>query len=82
MTKVSTRITVRQPDELVAAVSAAVTAGQAASVSAYVASALREQAGRESVADVLADWQVEVDPLGEQDEAWAQAALSRAHLTP
>ncbi len=76
----STRITVSLPDELVAAATAAVAAGRAASVSAYVANALREKADRESVADVLADWRADAGPLSAEDEAWVQQALAHAQL--
>ena len=78
----STRITVSLPDELVAAATAAVAAGQAASVSAYVAIALREKSARESVADVLADWRAEAGPLAAGDESWVQEALATAELRP
>ena len=78
----STRITVSLPDELVAAATAAVAAGQAASVSAYVAIALREKSARESVADVLADWRAEAGPLAAGEESWVQEALATAELRP
>lgn len=76
----STRITVSLPDELVVAATSAVAAGQAASVSAYVAMALREQVDRESVADVLAEWLAEAGPLSDEETAWVGAALDRARL--
>ena len=63
-------------------VSVAVCAVIAASVSAYVASALREKAERESVAEVLADWRAEVGPLTAADETWVQEALVNAQLEP
>ena len=74
------RITVSLPEELVEAATAAVASEQAASVSAYVAGALREKADRESVAEVLAEWRVEGGPLSAEDEAWVQDALSNAQL--
>ena len=76
----NTRITVSLPEDLVEAATAAVASGQAASVSAYVAGALREKADRESVAAVLAEWRVEAGPLSVDDEAWVQDALSKAQL--
>ncbi len=57
-------------------------AGRATSVSAYVASAMREKAERESVAEVLADWRTEVGALTAADETWVQDALARAQLEP
>ena len=44
-------------------------------MSAYVAGALRE-----SVADVLAEWRVQAEPLSAEDDAWVQKALSKAQL--
>lgn len=70
------RITVSLPEDLVAAAHAAVAAGRAASVSAYVAGALRETSERESLADVLAEWRVELGPPTEEEEAWVQDALA------
>lgn len=76
----STRITVSLPDELVAVAQAAVRDGRAASVSAYVATALREKASQESVADVLAEWRAEAGPLAADDEAWVQESLAASQL--
>ena len=78
----SARITVSLPDDLVASAAAAVAAGRASSVSAYVASAMREKAERESVAEVLAEWRTEAEPLTATDETWVQDALTRAQLEP
>ena len=78
----SARITVSLPDDLVASAAAAVAAGRATSVSAYVASAMREKAERESVADVLAEWRAEVEALTAADETWVQDALANAQLEP
>jgi Arc/MetJ-type ribon-helix-helix transcriptional regulator len=72
----SARITVSLPDDLVALAQAAVRDGRATSVSAYVASALREKVARESVADVLADWRSEAGPLTGDEEAWVQKSLA------
>ncbi len=71
------RVTVSLPEELVAAAHAAVADGRAASVSAYVAGALREKLDRESVRDVLAEWVAELGPLTAEDEAWVEDALAR-----
>jgi Arc/MetJ-type ribon-helix-helix transcriptional regulator len=78
----STRITVSLPDDLAASAAAAVVAGRATSVSAYVASAMREKSERESVAEVLAEWRTEAGPLTAADETWVQDALTRAQLEP
>ena len=76
----SARITVSLPDDLVASAAAAVAAGRATSVSAYVATAMREMAERESVAEVLAQWRSEAGPLTAADETWVQDALTAAQL--
>ena len=76
----SVRVTVSLPDDLVAVAQAAVRDGRAASVSAYVASALREKAGRESVAEVLAEWRSEAGPLLADEEAWVQESLAASQL--
>ncbi|MBI4901009.1 MAG: hypothetical protein HY829_11085 [Actinobacteria bacterium] len=76
----STRITVSLPEELVVAVNASVASGEAASVSAYVAMALREKAERESVSDVLAEWLAEAGPLPDAEQQWVETALARAGL--
>lgn len=72
----STRITVSLPDDLVAAAQAAVATGRAASVSAYVARALRETSERESLGGVMAEWRVELGPPTDEEEAWVQDALA------
>ena len=56
------RITVSLPDHLVDQAVAAVEAGRATSVSAYVAEALTEKAARETLADFLADWRDKAGP--------------------
>ena len=58
----------------------AVASGRAASVSAYVAAALREQVEKESVAEVLSQWRAEAGPLTADDEAWVEAALEQVDL--
>ena len=72
----SARITVSLPDGLVASAAAAVAAGRATSVSASVATAMRQMTERESVAEVLAEWRSEAGPLTAADETWAGDALA------
>ena len=54
--------------------------GRAASVSAYVASALEAKAGRESVDDVLAEWVAELGPPTPEEEQWIQDAIAKMLL--
>lgn len=53
------RITVSLPDELVDAINRAVDARHARNVSAFVADALRSYGHRETLDQVLADWNAE-----------------------
>ncbi|MGN6578284.1 MAG: hypothetical protein ACTHKG_21625 [Nocardioides sp.] len=69
------RITVSLPDHLVDAAVAAVEAGQAASVSAFVAEALADRSDREGIVALLADWREEVGPPTAEETEWAERAL-------
>ena len=72
------RITVSIPEHLADEASAAAKSGRAASVSAYVAEALAEKSGRESLGDFLAEWRAEVGPPTDEETAWARQALGLA----
>lgn len=54
-----------------------VAAGQAPSVSAWVAAAMTARAERERLADVLADIRAELGPATEEETAWARSVLGR-----
>jgi len=69
------KIAVSLPDELVEEARAAVREGRAASVSAYVANAMRKVSHRESLAEVLAAWDKELGPPSAEVTAWARRAL-------
>jgi Arc/MetJ-type ribon-helix-helix transcriptional regulator len=69
------KIAVSLPDELVAAANRAVTDGRAASVSAYVASALARQVREDDLAVLVADMRAEQGPPTAEDYAWADAVL-------
>jgi len=69
------RITVSLPEHLVAEASAAADSGRASSVSAYVAEALAEKSGRDSLDDFLAEWRAEVGPATADESSWAEQAL-------
>lgn len=71
------RITVSLPDELVEAASRAVEAGYARNISAFVAGALREYERRESLDQILADWNCDTpvpDDVARQIDAELDAA--------
>lgn len=70
-----TRVTVTVDHEAVAAAEAAVAAGQAASVSAWVAEAMLARARREQLRDVLAEIRAELGPATEEETAWARSVL-------
>jgi|BarGraIncu01122A_1022018.scaffolds.fasta_scaffold48344_2 hypothetical protein len=72
-----TRITVTVDEAAVHAAEAAVAAGRAPSVSAWVASAMTERAHRESLADVLADIRAEMGPATDEETAWARSVLGQ-----
>lgn len=61
--------------EAVAAAEAAVAAGHAPSVSAWVAQAMLERARREQLRDVLAEIRAELGPATEEETAWARSVL-------
>ena len=69
------KIAVSLPDELVAEAKAAVASGRAASVSAYVAEAMRGVSRRETLLEVLDDIYEEVGHPTAEDRAWAREQL-------
>jgi Arc/MetJ-type ribon-helix-helix transcriptional regulator len=69
------KIAVSLPDELVADAKAAVASGRAASVSAYVADAMRSVSGRESLSDVIRDIYEEIGCPTPEERAWAREQL-------
>jgi Arc/MetJ-type ribon-helix-helix transcriptional regulator len=72
----TTKITVSLPDELVEQARAAVRAGRASSVSAYVADAMRSSGQGESLRSMVDDWLEETGgPATAEEQAWARRAL-------
>ena len=74
------RITVTVPKELLAVVEADVSAGRAASVSAWVSDAMAAKVapGPRSVAEILADLADGFGgPITEEERSWAQQRLGR-----
>jgi hypothetical protein len=69
------RVTVTVDQETVRTAEAAVAAGRAPSVSAWVAAAMSERARRERLADVLADIRAELGPATDDETAWARSVL-------
>lgn len=69
------RITVTVDQETVRAAEAAVAAGRAPSVSAWVGAAMAERARRESLAEVLAGIRAELGPPTDEETAWARSVL-------
>jgi hypothetical protein len=69
------RVTVSVDPETAKAAEAAVAAGRAPSVSAWVAQAMTERARRERLADVLAEIRAELGPPTNEETAWAQSVL-------
>jgi predicted N-formylglutamate amidohydrolase len=69
------RVTVTVEASTAEAAEAAVAAGHAPSVSAWVASAMTEHAHRESLAEVLAKIRSELGPASDEETAWARSVL-------
>jgi Arc/MetJ-type ribon-helix-helix transcriptional regulator len=74
----TTKIAVSLPDELVAAARQAVADGRAASVSAFVAEAIKEHGRYEGLAELLAEMASEAGPPTHEDRTWARRALGLA----
>ena len=69
------KIAVSVPEELVGEAEAAVEAGRASSVSAYVTQAMAEKAGRDRLVEVLDQMDRELGPPTRRDETWAHRVL-------
>ena len=69
------KIAVSLPDDLVAEAKTAVASGRAASVSAYVADAMRSVSRRESLREVLVDIYEEIGHPTAEERAWAREQL-------
>ncbi len=77
-----TRLTVTVDHEVATAAEAAVAAGRAPSVSAWVAEAMAERARRESLREALAEIRAELGPATEEETAWARSVLGLSFSTP
>ena len=69
------KVTVTIPEDVLAEAEAAVQAGAARSLSAYVTQALSVQPKRESLSAIIADLRAEIGPPTEEERAWARHAL-------
>lgn len=74
----TTKIAVSLPDELVEGARTAVAQGHAASVSAYVAAAMRAYESSDSLDQLLDEWDAKFGPPSAKDHAWADAQLGLA----
>ncbi|MDQ2708549.1 MAG: hypothetical protein M3Z25_13320 [Actinomycetota bacterium] len=61
--------------EVVAQAEAAVAAGRAPSISAWVAESMAERARREQLRDVLTEIRAELGPATDEETAWARSVL-------
>ena len=76
ITGMTSKIAVSLPDELVAQAKAAVAAGRAASVSAYVAAAMRQKAKLDDLQSLLTELLSETGgPLTDDERRSADAVL-------
>jgi methanogenic corrinoid protein MtbC1 len=71
-----TRITITVDEETLREAEARVAAGEARSLSAWVAEAMRASAKRESLDDLLDEIIAEVGPPSEEDEQWVRDVLA------
>lgn len=78
----TTTIVLDLPGRVVAQARAAVAAGRADSLSAYVVAALAEHGLTRSLEDVLADLDDEHGPVSRSDLEWATAALGLTGPAP
>lgn len=69
------RVTVTVRREILRKAERQVRKGRAASVSAWVDSAMEEKARREDLAALLAEMRTEGGPAGAEEEAWARDVL-------
>ncbi len=69
------RVTVTVDETAVRSAEAAVAAGRAPSVSAWVAAAMADRANREQLANVLAEIRADLGPATDEETAWAQSVL-------
>ncbi|HSV37383.1 MAG TPA: hypothetical protein VLI04_01365 [Nocardioidaceae bacterium] len=69
------KIAVSLPDQLVDEARAAVASGRADSVSAYVAEAMAEKSGRQSLSLLLDELDAELGAPSAEAKAWARAQL-------
>jgi hypothetical protein len=73
--RMRSRVTVTVDEAAVRAAQAAVAAGRAPSISAWVAGAMTDRAQRESLADVLAEIRAELGPATDEETARARSVL-------
>ncbi|MGQ0843876.1 MAG: hypothetical protein ACT4QF_07050 [Sporichthyaceae bacterium] len=69
------RVTVTVDQAVLAEAEAAVAAGEATSVSAWVAEAMAQRARRETLREVLAEIRADLGPATDEETAWARSAL-------
>lgn len=74
------KIAISLPDETAAAVRRAVDAGDAPSVSAYIAAAIEEKAHDDTLAQFGADLLAELGRCDTEAQAWAEEAWRQADL--
>lgn len=71
----TTKIAVSLPDDLVRAARQAVVDGEAESVSAFVAAAIKEHARYSDLSELLTEMTAEGGTPTQEDRAWARNAL-------
>jgi methanogenic corrinoid protein MtbC1 len=70
-----TRITITVDEEILREAEARVAAGEARSLSAWVAEAMGARAKREDLDELLAEIRAEIGPSSEEDKRWVREVL-------
>src|SRR6266545_4600147 len=71
------KIAVSIPEELLSQVQRAVHEGEAPSVSAYVTDAIRDRTKKQTLQELLDEWDRELGPPGPEAVAWAEDVRRR-----
>lgn len=71
----NTKIAVSVPEDLVQDAHRAVAAGSARSVSAYVTAALENYRHRQTLRELLDEWDAELGPPSTEAQEWARESL-------
>lgn len=78
----TSKITVTVPDELIDDARRAVESGRARSVSAYVSAAMATYQRRQTLGELLEEWEQELGPTSPESRTWAEREIARVAGDP